>query len=486
MTEPRDPIEFGASNVSERNPRPPMEPGVVDSLRAACATSTDPGDILSHSRDWWPLAMHWALAGETHTIPSVVCRPRSTEEVCAVVRVCAEHGVPITPMAGRSSVTGAAAPVAGGVALDMTSMSRVLEVDPESGVVCCEPGVFGPDLEREMSRHGLTVGHYPQSFDISTVGGWVASRGAGQYSTRYGKIEDIVVGLEVVLADARVLRLGPTPAAAQGPDLLHLFLGSEGTLGVITKVWMRAHPLPDHRVMRAYSFPGLSNGVSAMRNAVRHGATPAVLRLYDEVESARSHGATDGRCTLLVLDEGNRDIVSATLAVVDEVAADNGGRPEPEALVEGWLEHRNDVSALAALTHKGYVIDTMEVSAHWSAVNTVVARVKDAASTVAGIRNASVHLSHSYLDGACLYFTFAVKSGTPNESYVELWDAVQRAALASGANLSHHHGIGVSRARFMREALGETFQVLLAVKRALDPDGIFNPGKLGLGRQTWP
>lgn len=486
MTEPRDPIEFGEGVISERNPRPHIPPDVVNSLRGVCATSTDAEELLAHSRDWWPLAMHWALARETFALPSVVCTPRTTQEVCDVVRVCADHDLPITPMAGRSSVTGAASPIAGGVALDMTAMCRVLDVDSVSGVVCCEPGVFGPDLEREIALHGLTVGHFPQSFDISTVGGWVASRGAGQYSTRYGKIEDMVVGLEVVTADARVIQLGPHPAAAQGPDLLQLFIGSEGTLGVITKVWMRAHPLPEHRAIRAYSFPDLSDGVSTMRTAVRHGATPAVLRLYDDIESARSHGAADGRCTLLVLDEGNREIVSATLAVVDEMAIENGGRVESEILVEKWLEHRNDVSALAALTQKGYVIDTMEITTQWSSVDSVIAHVKEASSTVSGIRNASVHLSHSYLDGACLYFSFAVKTESPNDSYVELWDAVQRAALASNANLSHHHGIGLSRGRFMREALGESFQVLLAVKNTLDPRGIFNPGKLGLGSQPWP
>ena len=486
MTGPRDPIEFGAGDIRERNPQPPIDRVVAEQLRAVCATSTEPKELLTHSRDWWPLAMHWALAGETFALPGVVCTPRSTQEVVEVVRVCAANGVPITPMAGRSSVTGAASPISGGVALDMTSMNRVVEVDAVSGLVCCEPGVFGPDLESELSRHGLTVGHFPQSFEISTVGGWVASRGAGQYSTRYGKIEDIVVGLEVVLADARVVRLGPSPAAAQGPHLLHLFIGSEGTLGVITKVWMRAHPLPDHRAVRAYSFPDLSAGVATMRESVRQGATPAVLRLYDDIESARSHGAADGRCTLLVLDEGRSEIVAATLAVVDEMATKNGGRGEPDSLVEMWLEHRNDVSALAALTHKGYVIDTMEVSTQWSTVGAVVANVKEAASKVAGIRNASVHLSHSYLDGACLYFTFAVKSEAPNDSYVELWDAVQRAALAGNANLAHHHGIGVSRARFMSEALGEVHQLLQTMKHALDPQGIFNPGKLGLGPQPWP
>jgi len=486
MSRPRDPIEFGAGEIRQRFAGPPLAPGVIEQLKSCCATTTAHDELLSHSRDWWPLAMHWALDGETFALPSVVCRPRSAEEVARVVQVCAAHSVAITPMAGRTSVTGAAAPVAGGVALDMTGLDRIVEIDPESGIVCCEPGVFGPDLEREVQLHGLTVGHFPQSFDISTVGGWVASRGAGQYSTRYGKIEDIVVGLEVVLADGRTVNTGPTPASAQGPDLMQLFIGSEGTLGVITKVWMRAHPLPDVRLVRAYSFVDFVAGVAAVRDSVRHGATPAVLRLYDDTESARSHAATESRCTLLVLDEGKREIVEATITVVEEMASKHGGRREPDALVEAWLLHRNDVGALAALTHKGYVVDTMEVTVRWSAVEKVVTRVKTAVASVQGLRSASVHLSHSYLDGACLYFTFAAKTDAPEDTYIDLWNTAQGAALASGSNLSHHHGVGISRARFMDEALGEAMPVLRAVKTALDPAGLFNPGKLGLSPPRWP
>ena len=487
MSTPRDPIEFAGSTIEPRRRAAELAPGIVTELAAGCPTTADPVQTLTHSRDWWPLAMHWAIDGRTWSIPGAVCTPRTTQEVAQVVGVCARHRVPITPMAGRSSVTGAAAPAAGGVALDMTSMNRLVEVDETSGVVCVEPGMFGPELEEVLQRkHGLTVGHFPQSFDISTVGGWVASRGAGQFSTRYGKIEDIVVGLEVVLADARTVQFGPHAAASQGPELMQLFIGSEGTLGVITKVWLRAHPLPETRRMAGYSFDSLGAGIAAMRDVVRHGATPAVLRLYDDIESARSHGATDSRCTLLVLDEGTPEIVDATFAVIERFVMHHDGRTESPSLVERWLEHRNDVSALAALTQKGFVVDTMEVTSSWSQANAVVEAVKRAARAVDGVRNASVHLSHSYLDGACLYFTFAAKADDPENTYVAMWDAVQHSALDHGASLSHHHGVGMSRARFMERALGETMHVLRAIKRTLDPQGIFNPGKLALDEQFWP
>ena len=487
MNSPRDPIEFADGPIAPRLHVEALDGDIIGELVTGCPTSTLADDLASHSRDWWPLAMHWALDSETWSIPGAVCTPTTTEEVMHVVRVCARHRVPITPMAGRSSVTGAATPARGGIALDMTGMNKILDVDETSGVVCVEPGMFGPALESELqSKHHLSVGHFPQSFDISTVGGWVASRGAGQYSTRYGKIEDIVIGLEVVLADSRVVRLGPHAAAAQGPELLQLFIGSEGTLGVITKVWLRAHPLPEHRRIAAYSFDSLELGMAAVRDSVRRGATPAVLRLYDDIESARSHAATDSRCTLLVLDEGANEIVEATMRVVERYATQHGGRIESSTLVERWLEHRNDVSALAALTQKGFVIDTMEVTSPWSRTFSIVESVKLAALGVEGVRNASVHLSHSYLDGACLYFTFAAKSDDPNSTYVALWDAVQHAALESGSTLSHHHGIGMSRARFMPTALGESLSVLRDMKRTLDPHGIFNPGKLALDEDYWP
>jgi alkyldihydroxyacetonephosphate synthase len=336
----------------------------------------------------------------------------------------------------------------------------------------------------------MTIGHYPQSFDIATVGGWVACRGAGQYSTRYGKIEQMVTGLEVVLADGTVLQTGHGPAAAMGPDLTQLFLGSEGTLGIITRVWLRAHPVPTHERRAAYTFPDFESGIEACRLILRRGATPAVLRLYDGVETERSHAGDGTQCVLLVLDEGDIGLVEATLGVVEDECA--AAKPAPDDLVENWLTHRNDTNALQELTRKGFVVDTMEIAAPWSRLATIFDEARTALMSVPHARAASCHLSHSYLDGACLYFTFAA-TPPPSEiesTYVAMWDAGQRAVLAAGGNLSHHHGIGLNRARFMAESMGTSFEVLQSMKNALDPGGILNPGKLGLsspfGVVDWP
>lgn len=492
MTSPTPPIELTGS--AERFPGSGVElpEGFVAALGDVCEIVTDEAETAEASRDWWPLALHWSLAGQVPRRASVVVRPTTTDEVASVLSEANDAHVPVTAAGGRSGVCGASVPVFGGVLLDLTGLDRIGHVDETSGVVEVETGVFGPDLERVLNtHHGLTVGHFPQSFDIATVGGWVACRGAGQYSTRYGKIEDMVVGLEVVLADGRVIRTGGAPAAAVGPDLNQVFVGSEGTLGVITRAWLRAHPVADATRRGAYRFATLTDGFEACRSVIRRGATPAVLRLYDGVESARGHGGDGTTCTLLVLDEGDETIVDATMAIVDEVCT-VAGEPDDDQLVADWMAHRNDTTALQGLTRKGFVVDTMEIAAPWSMLDDVNTAAVEALMAVPHALVASCHLSHSYLDGACLYFSFAARPPAEevDATYRAMWDAGQRAVLAAGGNLSHHHGVGLNRGRFVAEALGPAFDVLVALKRSLDPDGILNPGKLGLpspfGEPAWP
>ena len=497
MTQPTEPIEFaGAADdiVSRFAGNNDLNAAALAALSTICPTSTDAQSTAEHGRDWWPLAMHWALQGKTPRRAGAVCTPTNSAQVAAIVAVCNAHDLPLTVAGGRSGVCGSSVPLYGGVVLDVTAMQGIVSVDTVSGIVEVLPGTFGPDFENELqSKYQLTVGHFPQSFDISTVGGWVACRGAGQYSTRYGKIEDMVVGLEIVLANGDIVRTGGAPAAAIGPDLTSLFVGSEGTLGVITKVWLRAHPVAQFQARAAYVFPSFTDGMHACRDSVRNGATPAVLRLYDEIESKRSHGLDGTQCTLLVLDEGDERLVKATLDIVRECAISNRGRVGDVELVEKWLHHRNDTSGLQALTRKGYIVDTMEVSAPWSKLESIFNDVRTAFMSAVGARSASCHLSHSYLDGACLYFTFAGdKTDAVEDNYIAMWNAGQRAAIACGASVSHHHGIGINRARFMQESLGNAMQLLQGLKNTLDPKDLLNPGKIGLtslrnnGRQVWP
>jgi alkyldihydroxyacetonephosphate synthase len=494
--EPTPPIALADGAVADHlhSNRVAVDDAVLERLRGLCNdVVTDGRAVAEASRDWWPLAMHWARAGAVGTRGAVVVRPSSAPEVAGVLRICNDAVVPVTTVAGRSGVCGASIPVHGGVLLDMTRLTGIRGVDSTSRLVDVLPGTFGDVFEDTLrGEHGLTCGHWPQSMALSTVGGWLACRGAGQLSTRYGKIEDIVEGLDVVLADGSTLTTGGAPRAAVGPDLTQLFVGSEGTLGVIVGARLRAHAVPAAEQRAAYSFASFTDALDTMRRIVQRGATPAVLRLYDDAEAHRSYQTGD-RHLLLVLDEGDPIVVDAVLRIVDQecLPPRGSGASADVELVERWWQHRNDVSALEALVSRDIVVDTMEISASWAALPAIYEAARAAILAVPHAMVASAHQSHSYIDGGCLYFTFAARPPVEevDACYRALWDAGQRAVLANGGALSHHHGVGLNRARFVADALDGGFGVLRDVKHALDPRGILNPGKLGLdspwGAVTW-
>lgn len=456
---------------------------VLARLRDACASiTTDDAATAEAGRDWWPLAMHWALDGQTPARAGALVRPSTTDEVAAVLRICNDARIPVTPVAGRSGVCGASVPVFGGVGLDLTGLEGIVDVDDSSLLVTARAGTFGDVFEDELrSAYQLTVGHWPQSVALSTVGGWVACRGAGQYSNRYGKIEDIVRGLEVVLADGTVVRTGGRgPRQAVGPDLNQVFVGSEGTLGVITEAQFRAHPVPEAEGRGAYGFDSFAAGLEACRLVLRADANPAVLRLYDARESRRHFQTPRGQCVLLALDEADQHLVAANIKVVEDACARQGGELLDPHLVDHWLERRNDVAGLETAVRGGLVVDTTEVTGRWRDLPAIYDAVVAAMEAIPGTIAITSHQSHAYTDGACLYFTWA---GTPQDDGVEAWyrqgwDTVTKTVLAHGGTLSHHHGVGLNRGRFVQDALGAAgYGVLRSLKTALDPNGILNPGK---------
>ena len=494
---PPTPIDAASADVRDRLGATTVEvpSAVLDRIAASGATVlTDDESRAEAGRDWWPLAIGWAAEGAVPQRPAVVVRPDSTAQVAEILAACNEAVVPVTAAAGRSGVCGGSIPVHGGVALDMTALDGLVGVDETSLTADVRAGTFGPDLETALGKvgAGYTLGHWPQSMDLSTVGGWLACRGAGQYSTRYGKIEDMVIGLEVVLADGRIVRTeGRGPRAATGPNLTQLFVGSEGTLGVITEARLRLHPLPIGQERRAFGFSTFADGLHACRRILRRGATPAVLRLYDQTESARNFDQPDTN-VLIVLDEADLDILSGTLAIVDaECSPESGAGPLDRELVERWLGHRNDVSALAPLWRAGIVVDTAEVSGPWAVLPDLFDDVTTALSSIEGTLAASAHQSHAYTDGACLYFTFGGRGPEGDAEwreryYRQAWDVITDATMAHGAAISHHHGIGLNRSRFLPRALGSGFEVLRGLKETFDPVGILNPGKFGLASPFGP
>ena len=479
----------------------PLDDTVLHAFRQSGAdVIEDLATRSDHARDWWPLSIGWANRGIVGALPQAVVRVFSTEQVAAVLQTCHQARIPVTPGGGRSGVCGGVVPEHGGIALDLTGLRQIRSIDADSQSVWVDAGLKGPDLETALRAHGLTLGHFPQSFELASVGGWLACRGAGQYSTRYGKIEDMVRGLEVVLADGTIIRTGGDgPRSATGPDLTQLFVGSEGTLGIITAAQFSLHRCPTAELRRAASFDTFDQGMEACREILQSGGRPAVLRLYDAVESERNFDRATN--LLIVLDEASPEELSSTASILDNVLSE--AQVEDVALVERWLEHRKNVGQLAPLWERHIVVDTVEMAGPWSSLTQARSAILEALKAVPGTVVASVHQSHAYLDGACLYFTFV---GTPEGAgdaasgegagrdgaaieeayYRAAWDAASHAIVESGCALSHHHGIGRHRARYLPEALGTAFGVLESIKSVLDPRGILNPGVLGLGTSSLP
>ena len=483
MTRPTMPNEYPSGSFDGPVPDPaaPELLRALDSAKVDCDISVE--GRADHGRDWWPLSIPDVAAGRVPHWPGVVVRPTRTTDLKRILITASHHRVAVTPQGGRSGVVGGAVAPDGAIALDMTGLDRILGVDAVSGTVSVEAGVFGPDLERYVRPLGWTVGHFPQSFELATVGGWIACRGAGQYSNRYGKIEDIVRGLSVVLANGDEVDIGGRgPRQAVGPDLLSLFVGSEGTLGVIARATLVMHPLPECERRAAYGFATFDEGLEACRRIMQRDARPAVLRLYDETESRRIFDVD--QCALVVLDEGDELLVTATMRIVELECARAASLDD--GIVGRWLEHRNDVGALAPLWEHGIVVDTIEVAGPWVTLEPMRQRVTSALRDLPDMTVASVHQSHAYLDGACLYFTFAGRPASdPTAFYRAAWDVATDAVLGSGGALSHHHGVGRNRARFVETALGSAYPLLTALKAQLDPLGLMNPGALGLGGAPW-
>ncbi|MEB6660839.1 FAD-binding oxidoreductase [Achromobacter ruhlandii] len=457
----------------------------VEALRAAAdEVLTASADAVAWTRDWWAGSMMTETAGRPATPHAVIVKVSSVDQVQAVMRIAHAASLPVTVSAGRSNVTGAALPLRGGIVLDVCQLNRFVGIDRESQIVEVEAGMFGDVFEQTLQRdHGLTMGHWPSSFGISTVGGWVACRGAGQLSTRYGKIEDMVFGMDVVLADGSLITVGGYSRAAVGPDLLQLFIGSEGTLGVVVQVRLKLHRLPDYGRAIAYGFETFAAGLQACRQIMQRGANPAALRLYDALESGVQFGQPDLN-VLLVADEGPRPMVDAVMDISDEVCRESGVALDGEAVFERWLDTRylTGKSAEGFKRSPGFVADTLEMAGRWSDLPAIYDEVVAAVNAVPGTLAGSAHQSHAYVDGACLYFSLRGEVAVEDRAqwYRRAWDAANAVLIKYNAALSHHHGVGLLRSPYMRESLGPAFAVLLAVKQALDPGNLLNPGKLGL------
>ncbi|KQY76826.1 MULTISPECIES: FAD-binding oxidoreductase [unclassified Ensifer] len=462
-----------------------VEAALVKKLREiADEVMTERDDLVVNTRDWWARTMIAETSGKPATVDGVFVRVSTVEQVQAVMHLAHEAKVPVTVSAGRSNVTGAALPLRGGIVLDVCALNRLVSFDPDSQIVEVEAGMFGDIFEETIQRdYGMTMGHWPSSFGISTVGGWIACRGAGQLSTRYGKIEDMVYGMEVVLADGSLVTVGNYARAAVGPDLQQLFIGSEGTLGIIVRARLKLHRLPDYARAIAFGFKSFAIGLEACRRIMQGGANPAALRLYDELESGVQFGLPESN-VLLIADEGAKEMVDAVMAISEKVCAELGDKLDGDTIFEKWLDTRylTGKSAEGFKRSRGFVADTLEMTGCWRDLPAIYDEVVAAINAVPGTLAGSAHQSHAYVDGACLYFSLRGDVGVEKraEWYRAAWDAANAVLIKYGAALSHHHGVGMLRAPYMKDALGSAFPLLETVKQALDPDNLLNPGKLGL------
>jgi len=456
----------------------------VEKIVGRADLKTSEGELVAHSRDFWLLPQVWFAKGKIPPLPGAVAYPENTEEIAEIVRLSAKHNVPIVPYGGGTGVVGGTVPVSGGLMLDLKKMNKILEVNNGSLLVKVQAGINGWRYEEALNRLGYTGGHIPQSLPSSTVGGWIACRAAGQFSTKYGKIEDLVVSVEAVMPDGKVVKSKTVPRSATGPRLEQLLLGSEGILGIITEATLHIFPFPEKRILFSFAFNEIKEPLEAVRKILRRGFRPAVVRIYDEAEVSlhfRNLKELEGKALLLFVLEGDSKLADLEAEVVTEECRKQGGSFKGEEPVKHWLKTRFDVHLVAEMIKTGAVIDTIEIASTWEKATELYHRTIESLKEVDGTVHASGHFSHFYQDGACLYLTFAGFPTSPDEYYWQTWGAVMETTLKLGGTISHHHGVGLVRAKWIRKELGEYLEILKKIKNAIDPLKIFNPGKLGWG-----
>ena len=507
-----EPVEL----ESIKPPPPKLADAVLAKLRAACGEDgvrTSAFERVAHATGRSLPDLLRLRRGELEAFPEAVLYPAEEGAVAAVLRIAADANLAVVPFGGGSSVVGGVMPrcapgQAGALALDTTRLDRLVRFDPVSRTATFQAGIDGPALEAALAARGATLGHFPQSFEHSTLGGWIATRSAGQQSDGYGAIEDLLVCLRVV-TPAGVIRTIEVPRAASGPDVNELVLGSEGTFGVVVEATVRVHPRAERADERGMLFRSFADGVAAVRALRRAGLGVAMARLSDAGETelslllrhdpsrrfdaaaaalrlAERFGYGGGRCALIYGAEGDRHRVRAALFRARHLLLRHGGLPLGRGPGRAWRRDRYRTPYLRDwLLDHGVAADTLETALSWSRLEAgheaIVAALASACERHAGAGLAMAHLSHGYLDGACLYFTILYPIDASRD--LEQWSAIKRdateAVLAAGGTLSHHHGVGLDHRDWMlRERGALAIEALRAAKHSVDPGGTMNPGKL--------
>ena len=453
---------------------------------------TDEQSLLEAAKDYCGFRVYQRADGKNFA-PRAACvvKVKSAQEASQVLKFLNDNKIDVVPRTGGSSVTLGVEPQPGGVILDGSLMNEILELNEENMTVTVLCGTPLEYLENYLNEKGYTAGHFPQSLPMASVGGLVATRSIGQLSTLYGGIEDLVVGLEAVLADGSIVKIKNVTRRSCGPDLRHLFIGSEGMLGFITEVTLKLFKYrPDQRWMCAYGIKDMHEGFKMLHELMADGYRPAVARLHDAAEvlmvlGLHNTGIPAGYGMMLFLCEGPKAIADATGAAIEEYAKKYEAVSLGDKPVLSWLQNRNDVCYKmdnGQYYKMGCVADTCEISGNWD----VIGKIYDAVTTRAMEENENLmyvggHSSHSYMQGTNIYFTFAFlesSSDTAQEDYMKVIRVIMEETLRYGGSIAHHHGSGKYRTPWMPQEHGSSYPLMYKLKEALDPNRIFNKGVL--------
>jgi len=496
------------------------DPDLPDALRAALEraadVSTSAHDRVAHARGKSLRDLVRQRRGELGRLPDAVVRPADEAGVEAVVRAVLEADAVLIPFGGGSSISGSLEPPAGEsrpvVSLDLSRLASVLDIDPVSRLARVQAGALGPDLERQLGERGWTLGHFPDSFTHSTLGGWIATRSSGMQSDRYGDIAELTRAVRVV-TPAGVLATRPVPATSTGPSVREMVLGSEGRLGVITEATVHVRRLPAERIILGYLFPGWDEALTAMRDIAASEASPSVTRVSDAYETrfsfvtrkdptvldrlksaalktylSRRRGFDVGEmCLSFIGYEGTERHVAAQRKLTGKIVSRHGGVCIGASPGELYDQKKFDTPYIRDfLLDRGTLADVSETAAPWSALkplyDAVMAAAREAFAELRVQGYIMCHLSHSYHAGACLYFTFAFEprpGGEPLDQYTRVKSAIQQAFVDNGATLSHHHAVGTEHAEWLEQDLSAPGTAMLrALFDGVDPGRNLNPGKI--------
>ncbi|MHA2006371.1 MAG: FAD-binding oxidoreductase [Promethearchaeota archaeon] len=446
-------------------------------------------DLLAYSKDSTLISMNWTIEGKLAALPDFITWPENIQQISNILKFANKEGIPVIPFAEGSGVVGGAIPINGGIIVDMKKHSKILQINDKNLTVTAEAGINGMILERYLNAKGYTSGHIPQSLYTSSLGGWIAHRAAGQFSTKYGKIEDIILGMELVLPQGEIINFKTIARASTGPQFDKLFIGGEGTLGIVTKATLKIWPLPEKRILISYAFPTIENSFDAVRNILRENVYPAVIRIYDQFETARHfpdiEKAKDKVMAIFVC-EGNSELADLEGKITREKSELNSGIDCGEHPAEHWLETRFRVTETSSMPPYKIVFDTVEVASLWDNAAEVYHTVLESMNQLNGLLMVTAHVSHFYPNGVGIYFSFGgvpTKGMSDLKFYQECWDTTIKAVLEAGGSIAHHHGVGINRSHWMDEEWGTTMKTLRMIKKLIDPNNILNPGKLYV--DTW-